>query len=29
MSFCKTEINREYDDGIKSICQSKTDSSLN
>ena len=29
MSFCKTEVNREYDDGIESIYQSKSDSSLN
>ena len=29
MSFCKTEINRETDDGIESIYQSKIDSSLN
>ena len=29
MSFCKTEVNRESDDGIESIYQSKTDSSLN
>ena len=29
MSFCKTEVNRESQDGIESIYQSKTDSSLN
>ena len=29
MSFCKTEINRESEDGIGSIYQSKVDSSLN
>ena len=29
MSFCKTEVNRETDDGIGSIYQSKIDSSLN
>ena len=29
MSFCKTEVNRETDDGIESIYQSKIDSSLN
>ena len=29
MSFCKTEVSRESDDGIESIYQSKTDSSLN
>ena len=29
MSFCKTKVNREYDDWIKSIYQSKIDSSLN
>ena len=29
MSFCKTEVSREPDDGIESIYQSKTDSSLN
>ena len=29
MSFCKTEINRESDDGIASIYQNKVDSSLN
>ena len=29
MSFCKTEVNRESDDGIESIYQSKIDSSLN
>ena len=29
MSFCKTEINRESDDGIGSIYQNKVDSSLN
>ena len=29
MSFCKTEVNRESDDGIVSIYQSKIDSSLN
>ena len=29
MSFCKTEVNRQSDDGIESIYQSKTDSSLN
>ena len=27
--FCKTEINRETDDGIEIIYQSKIDSSLN
>ena len=29
MSFCKTEVNRENDDGIESIYQGKIDSSLN
>ena len=29
MSFCKTEVNRESDDGIGSIYQNKVDSSLN
>ena len=29
MSVCKTEVNRESDDRIESIYQSKTDSSLN
>ena len=29
MSFCKTEVIRESDDGIESIYQSKIDSSLN
>ena len=29
MSFCKTEVNRESDDEIESIYQSKIDSSLN
>ena len=29
MRFCKTEVNRESDDGIESIYQSKIDSSLN
>ena len=29
MSFCKTEVNRDADDGIESIYQSKIDSSLN
>ena len=29
MSFCKTDVIRESDDGIESIYQSKTDSSLN
>ena len=29
MSFCKTEVNRETDDGMESIYQSKIDSSLN
>ena len=29
MSFCKTEVNRESDDGIERIYQSKIDSSLN
>ena len=29
MSFCKTEVNRESDDGTESIYQSKIDSSLN
>ena len=29
MSFCKTEVNRDTDDGIESIFQSKIDSSLN
>ena len=29
MSFCKTEMNRESDDGIESIYQSKIDNSLN
>ena len=29
MSFCKTEVNRESDDWIESIYQSKIDSSLN
>ena len=29
MSFCKTEVRRESDDGIESIYQSKIDSSLN
>ena len=29
MSFCKTEVNRESEDGIESIYQSKIDSSLN
>ena len=29
MSFCKTEVNRESDDGIESLYQSKIDSSLN
>ena len=29
MSFCKTEINREFDDGIGSIYQTKVDNSLN
>ena len=29
MSFCKTERNRESDDGIGSIYQNKVDSSLN
>ena len=28
MSFCKTEVNRDTDDGIESIYQSKIDSSL-
>ena len=28
MSFCKTEVSKESDDGIESIYQSKTDSSL-
>ena len=28
MSFCKTEVIRESDDGIESIYQSKIDSSL-
>ena len=29
MSFCKTEVNKESQDGIESIYQSKIDSSLN
>ena len=29
ISFCKTEVSRETDDGIESIYQSKIDSSLN
>ena len=29
MSFCKTEVSRESDDGKESIYQSKIDSSLN
>ena len=29
MSFCQTELNRESDDEIESIYQSKIDSSLN
>ena len=29
MSFCKTEVSKESQDGIKSIYQSKTDSLLN
>ena len=29
MSFCKTEVNRESEEGIESIFQSKIDSSLN
>ena len=29
MSFCKTEVNRETDEGIGSIYQNKIDSSLN
>ena len=29
MSFCKTEVNRESEDGIESIYQSKIDSYLN
>ena len=29
MSFCKTEVSKESDDGIESIYQSKIDSSLN
>ena len=29
MSFCKTEVSKESQDGIESIYQSKTDSSLN
>ena len=29
MSFCKTEVSKESDDGIESVYQSKTDSSLN
>ena len=29
MSFCKTKVSRESDDGIESIYQSKIDSSLN
>ena len=29
MSFCKPEVNRDIDDGIESIYQSKIDSSLN
>ena len=29
MSFCKTKVNRDTDDGIESIYQSKIDSSLN
>ena len=29
MSFCKTVIKRESDDGIRSIYQNKVDSSLN
>ena len=29
MSFCKTEVNRESDDGIGSIYQNKVDGSLN
>ena len=29
MSFCKMEVNKESQDGIESIYQSKTDSSLN
>ena len=29
ISFCKTEVNRESDDGIESIYQSKIDISLN
>ena len=29
MSFCKTEVNKESDDGIGSIYQNKVDSSLN
>ena len=29
MSCCKTEVNRESDDGIESIYQSKIDNSLN
>ena len=29
MSFCKTEVSKEFDNGIESIFQSKIDSSLN
>ena len=29
MSFCKTEVSKESDDGIESIYQSKIDNSLN
>ena len=29
MSFCKTEVSKESDNGIESIYQSKTDSYLN
>ena len=29
MSFCKTEVSKESQDGIESIYQSKIDSSLN
>ena len=29
MSFCKTDVNRESDDGRESIYQSKIDSYLN
>ena len=29
MSFCKTEVSKESDDGIESIYQSTIDSSLN